>query len=320
MQKQTSQRVRLGLFVLAGTTALVLGLYFVGQQRSIFHASVKVHSDFKTIDGLMPGNNVRFNGYDVGAVTSLEPAADSVIRVTYTIDEDYVQWISVNAIASIGTDGLLGNKILNLEPARPFDRAVQEGDALQVRNLMAMDAAMRTLNETNDNLLLISRDLKGISERLTRNNSFWQLLGDTALSERVRSAIVKVNVVSENSAVITGDLRGLIHDVKNGKGNLGALVTDTSVFDGVRQTVVRLEMMSDTLAMASGNFNRLAVNATSGSGTVAALINDTTLIHDLNRTVISIQGAADGFNNNMALLRQSRLLKRYFKRASKTED
>jgi phospholipid/cholesterol/gamma-HCH transport system substrate-binding protein len=317
MKKQTSQRIRLGAFVLASIVALVLGLYYVGQQRSIFHKSVKVYTDFTNIDGLMPGNNVRFNGYDVGMVLSLHPAADSVIRVQLSIDEEYVKWISVNAIASIGTDGLLGNKILNLEPGQPFDRSIMEDDQLKVRNLMAMDAAMRTLNETNDNLFFVSRDLKGITERLLRDNSLWRMLADSALSDQVRSAIVRVNVVSENSAMITGDLRDLVQDVKNGKGSLGALVTDTSLFSGIQQTVIHLEVMSDTLAMASGNFNRLSKNAVDGHGTVAALLNDTSLVNAFNSAVLSIQGAADGINNNMSLLRQSWLLKRYYKRELK---
>jgi phospholipid/cholesterol/gamma-HCH transport system substrate-binding protein len=320
MKKITSQRLRLGLFVMVGTGVLVLGLYYVGQQRNIFHKTIEVCADFANVDGLMPGNNVRFNGFDVGTVLSLAPATASTIHVSFSIEEDYVELISIQSIASIGTDGLLGNKLLNIEPGASFERAIRESDCLQTRELVAMDAAMRTLNETNNNLLLLSKDLLGVTERLSQDNAFWRFLADTTLSDQLKRALVKVSVVSENTAILSGDLRDIVQGIRRGEGSLGALITDTSLYHGLKQTVVRLNMVGDTLAIASGNFSTLADQALTGKGLVATLLTDTMMVHDINQTVWSIQGAAEGLNENMALLRQSRLLKRYFKRASKTED
>lgn len=320
MRKITSQRLRLGLFVLLGTGVLVMGLYYVGQQRNIFHKTIEVCADFANVDGLMPGNNVRFNGYDVGTVLSLSPATTSTIHVSFSIEVDYVPLISIQSIASIGTDGLLGNKLLNIEQGSSFERAIRESDCLKTREMFAMEAAMRTLNETNNNLLMLSKDLLGVTERLSEDNAFWRFLADTTLSDQLKRSLVKVSVVSENTAILSGDLREIVQGVRRGEGSLGALVTDTSLYHGLKQTVVRLNMVGDTLAIASGNFSTLADQALTGKGLVATLLTDTMMVHDINQTVWSIQGAAEGLNENMALLRQSRLLKRYFKRASKTED
>jgi phospholipid/cholesterol/gamma-HCH transport system substrate-binding protein len=320
MKKITSQRLRLGLFVFVGTFALVLGLYYVGQQRNIFHATIEVCADFSNVDGLMPGNNVRFNGFDVGTVLKLQPSTESLIHVEFSIAEDYVPLISIHSIASIGTDGLLGNKLLNIEPGVSFERAIQEADCLQTRELVAMDAAMRTLNETNNNLLLLSKDLLGVTQRLSQDNAFWRFLADTSLSDQLKRSLVKVSVASENTAIVSGDLRQIMRGIREGQGSLGALVTDTSLYHGLKQTVVRLNIVGDTLAIATGNFGHFAKQATEGEGLVAVLLNDTTLVHDINNTLASIQSAANGLNETTSLLRQSRLLKRYFKRASKVKD
>lgn len=320
MKKLKSQRLRLGVFVLAGTMTLVMGLYYIGQQRNIFHQTILLYADFKNVDGLMPGNNVRFNGYDVGTVRSLAPGSDTTIHVEFSVAEDFVPLISVNSIASIGTDGLLGNKLLNLQPGHHFERAVREMDGLQTRELVAMDVAMRTLNETNDNLLILSRDLVGVSQRLSRDNALWRLLADTMLSDHVRSSLVKIGIVSENTAVLSGDLRAIARAVRNGEGDLGALITDTTLHAGLRQTVVKLNVIGDTLLMASGDFRAFAGTAASGNGLVAALLTDTMLVHEINQTVVGFRTAADGVNSDLELLKQSRLFKRYKKRQMKQHN
>lgn len=314
IKRLISQRIRLGLFVLTGTLALVLGLYYVGSQRNIFHATIRVCADFKNVDGLMPGNNVRFNGVDVGTVLDIEPNSDTTVHVEFSVAEGFVQKISVNAIASIGTDGLLGNKLLNLSPGMPFDRSVREFECLKTRELPAMDAAMRTLNETNDNLLIVSRDLIGVSQKLARDNALWQLLSDSTLNDRVRGSLVRIQKFSENSAVISGDIKEIVGDIKAGRGTVGALITDSTLFDGLSQSVVKLNLIGDSLLLASGNIKGFAANLNNGNGTMAALINDTLLVHDINNAVRSIHGAANSLDENLRLLKQSRLLKRYARR------
>jgi len=314
---KTIQHIRLGLLVLIATTLLIAGLYFVGQQRNIFSANAILYAHFHDIDGLMPGNNVRFNGYSLGRVLEIGPLNDSLIEVVFSVDEDWLAYISVNARASLGTDGLLGNKLLEIEPGSPFERSIVDGDTLHVRHPPDMDLAMRTLIETNNNLLDISADLKNIFSRFLSDNSLWQLLADTSLSQQVMSAAINIEITSANSARITGDLSELVRGVKEGKGNVGAILSDTSLFSNIRQTVVKVESISDTLAVVSGNFSALSRKTLTGNGNIATFVNDTTLVGNLNAAVVEIRGAANSLDETLTLLRESRLLQRYFKRQSK---
>ena len=68
MKTQTANRTKLGAFVLVATVLLVLGLYYIGSKKNIFHSTITVSSQFDNVGGLMPGNNVRFNGINVGTV------------------------------------------------------------------------------------------------------------------------------------------------------------------------------------------------------------------------------------------------------------
>ncbi|MGZ6523194.1 MAG: MlaD family protein, partial [Bacteroidia bacterium] len=86
MKEQLINKAKLGAFVLIATTFLILGLYYIGSKKNIFHSTIKVSSDFNNVGGLMPGNNVRFNGINVGTVTKVYAVADTSIKVEYTID------------------------------------------------------------------------------------------------------------------------------------------------------------------------------------------------------------------------------------------
>ncbi|TAE90246.1 MAG: MCE family protein, partial [Bacteroidetes bacterium] len=88
MKEQTGNRVKLGAFVLVAITCLILGLYYIGSKKNIFHSTIKVSADFNNADGLMSGNNVCFNGINVGMVTKVSSISDSTIKVEFTVDKE----------------------------------------------------------------------------------------------------------------------------------------------------------------------------------------------------------------------------------------
>lgn len=314
---RVTQHIRLGLLVLAATVLLIAGLYLVGQQGNMFSANATLRAHFHNIDGLMPGNNVRFNGYSLGRVIEIAPYNDSLVEVIFSVDEDWLKYISIHSYASLGTDGLLGNKLLEIEPGIPFERAIRMGDTLRVRRQPDMDLAMRTLNETNNNLLAISDDLRNITTRFSSDNSLWQLLSDSSLSPQVRSAVVNIELTSQRAARITGDLSAMTEAIRSGKGSVGAILSDTSLFSRIHQTIVNIESISDTLAIVSGNFSSFSHKAIYGKGNVATFVNDTTFVENLNAAVSEIKKTAMSTDETLKLLRESRLLKRYRKRQEK---
>ncbi|MGZ4035782.1 MAG: MlaD family protein [Bacteroidia bacterium] len=318
MKEQLINKAKLGAFVLIATTFLILGLYYIGSKKNIFHSTIKVSSDFNNVGGLMPGNNVRFNGINVGTVTKVYAVADTSIKVEYTIDESETPYITKNAIAVIGTDGLLGNKLINISPGKGSSEPVQEGNVLKTLNSIQMDNALRTLTITNENLKVITDNLKDVSEKFNNNNSLWHLLTDSTLAENVRNAIVRFKVTGNNTAVITGDLSMIVHDIKSGKGSVGALLTDTTFSHKLNQTIVNINSISDSVAIISGNFKNISEKLKNGSGSIGALITDTTFIHNLNKSLENIKAGAGNFNEDMEALKHSWPFKKYFRKQKKS--
>jgi phospholipid/cholesterol/gamma-HCH transport system substrate-binding protein len=316
---KTVQHIRLGLLVLVASVLLIAGLYYVGQQRHIFGSTVTLHAMFTNIDGLMSGNNVRYNGYNIGMVLDVMPANDSLVDVAFSVNESMMHLISKNAKAKLITDGLLGNKIVEIEPGFPFERAIAEGDVLAVRKQPDMDKAMRTLNESNNNLLSVSADLRSITGRFSTDNSLWQLLADTGLSPQFRNIILNVDRTSQRAATISEGLSGLLKDVQSGKGNLGALLVDSSAYTTLNGALLNVKELSDTLLHASVSMKEIAAKVNAGNGNVSVLLNDTTMAEHADLALIEIKEAANSLNQSLSLLRQSSFMRRYLKRKNTSE-
>src|SRR5690554_1169462 len=72
MRTQTTQKIRVGIFVVVGTIILVLALYFIGSRQHIFSRNIALYAVFDNVSGLQIGNNVRYSGINLGTVTKIE--------------------------------------------------------------------------------------------------------------------------------------------------------------------------------------------------------------------------------------------------------
>jgi len=105
MKQTTSQNLRLGIFTLLGSIAFIAIIYFVGNKQSMFGDTTQLYAHFNNINGLQPGNNVRYSGIGIGTVREIEMVNDTTILVKMEIDRKILQHIRKNALAAISSDG-----------------------------------------------------------------------------------------------------------------------------------------------------------------------------------------------------------------------
>ena len=87
MEKTTSQKIRLGLFVIIGLLLFILAIYFIGDKQKMFGKTNHLEAVFNNVNGLQLGNNVRYSGINVGTVRAIEMINDSTIKVDMLIDK-----------------------------------------------------------------------------------------------------------------------------------------------------------------------------------------------------------------------------------------
>ncbi len=310
---------KLGLFVLIGSTLLIAALYFIGTKQNLFGNTFKISANFHNVNGLMKGNNVRFAGIDVGTVESVEIINDSLVNVEMLIEEKTKSYIKKNSIATVGTDGLMGNKLVNINSAGIPALSVQENDVLKSLMPVEMDEMVRTLNVTNENIKVISSNLRTITDKINSKNSLWNLLLDTTVAQNLKASVVNIKLMSSQALYVTGDLKNITNDIKHGKG-IGALITDTTFSSQVNQTVVRLHKVSDSAAIVTGNVSQIVNRLKQGYGSAGVLLNDTAIIYNLNTGIKNISNGAGNFNENMEALKYSWPFKKYFKKIKKLQN
>lgn len=319
MSKETNRNVRLGLFVIAGTVLLIFALYLVGVKQNLFGNTFNLYANFSTVGGLMEGNNVRYAGIDVGTVAEVEIVNDSSVRVTMMIEEKVRKYIRKNCRAAVGTDGLMGNKLVNITPSSGASAMVEPDDVLSTVEPIEIEEMIRTLSVTNDNMKDITANLKDITERIRSKNTLWSLLTDEEVARNVKASIVQIRKASDNTLFITGDLQQLVSEVRSGKGSVGALLADTSLYAGMKQTVLKFEKLSDSVAVLSGDLRQISHKLNSKEGSLGVLLTDTTFVHDLNKGMKEINKSAVLLNEDLEALKHSFPLKRYFKKKARRE-
>nr|MBP6672754.1 MCE family protein [Bacteroidota bacterium] len=68
MKKETSNKIKLGLFITVGMLIFIVGIYFIGEGQQLFRNTFRVSGVFRDVAGLQAGNNVRLSGVNVGTV------------------------------------------------------------------------------------------------------------------------------------------------------------------------------------------------------------------------------------------------------------
>lgn len=314
MANDNSRNIRLGVFVVTGTLLLILALYLIGDKQNLFGSSIRVTASFNDIGGLMQGNNVRFAGIDVGTVESVDIQNDSLVIVTMVIKKSVQKFIKKNAVATVGTDGLMGNRLVNVNSSKDPAPQIEEGDVLRTRKPVEMDEMMRTLEYTNDNIRAITTDLRNITHKISSKNNLWNILLDTVVAENVKTTIVNLKVISSDGVRVTGDLKWMANNIRAGKGTIGALITDTVLSANIKQTIVKLENFTDTAGTISGDLAIITRNLKNGKGSLGILLTDTMLVHNLNKSILHIDTGAVNLNEKLDALEHSWPFKKYYKK------
>ena len=116
MKKNITNKIKLGIFISLGITVFIVGIYFIGEGQQLFRSTFRISGVFKDVAGLQAGNNVRFSGVNVGTVNNITIVSDTSVKVEILIDERTRKFIRKDAVAGIGSEGFMGNKILIINP------------------------------------------------------------------------------------------------------------------------------------------------------------------------------------------------------------
>jgi phospholipid/cholesterol/gamma-HCH transport system substrate-binding protein len=317
MKTRSINNIKLGSFVLAGLVFLILCLYLIGKNRNLFGSTFTISADFHNVNGLMPGNNVRFAGIDVGTVKRLEIISDSTVRVYMIIDKDVRKHIKKNSIASVGTDGLMGNRLINVNGVPETAPVVEEGDVIASIKPVETDEMLRTLNTTNQNLASFSTDLKRIAQRINNSKGIWNLLSDTVITKNLETAAKNINRAALRASEAGEEITSLLQSVRQGGGIASTILTDTALSKRLKSAITNIQQVSEHTSQLTNNLNEMLKQVKKGQGAAGVILSDTAMERKLKQTISNLEVGTARFSEDMEAMKSNFLTRSYFKKQEK---
>ncbi|MDO8367507.1 MAG: MlaD family protein [Saprospiraceae bacterium] len=321
MKKKSINAIKLGLFVLAGLSLLIFALYLLGKNKTFFGNRFELKAHFRDVNGLLVGNNVRFSGIDVGSVQSIRIVNDTVIEVTLNLNREIKSFIRNNAEASIGTDGLIGNRVVNIEPKGGSTPFVNGGEMLPTREEVRTEQMLQTLSKTNQTVAKISEEVLATVQMVRNSSELSSLLNDKTLSYNLRASLQNLHTTTKNASVLMENAVSTFKLASEGNGTIATLLTDTTLALEVRQLVTQintLERSADRLVKdLNGVIESVEKDINQGEGSVNALMRDSVMADRLRATIENAERGTAAFAEDMEALKSNFLFRRYFKKLEK---
>lgn len=311
------QAVIVGLFVAAAVGILAGGVLTIGDLNDTFTRKVGISAVFDEVGGLQEGDNIWFSGVKVGVVTDLAFHPGSKVQVRMKIDRKATEFIHDDVLAKVGSDGLIGNKIVVLYGGTPEAPIIAEGTVLEVGVAVSTDQIMATLQENNNNLLALTTDLKTISGKIAAGEgNLGKLLGDDALYTNVSDTVTTLNAASGNAEVMTASLSTFAGKL-NQPGNLpNDIVTDKTTYASLTTTVDKLQLTGEK---ASVMMDGLAKATTQPGTPVGTLLNDQEAGADLKATLDNLSRGSVLLAEDLEAAQHNFLLRGFFVKKEKAE-
>jgi len=308
---------KLGAMVIAGLLFLVFSLYMIGKNQNIFGTSITVLVHLDEVNGLLPGSNVRYKGMNVGTVADIEMLNDSIIEAELLVNKSKALFIPNNSKTTINTDGLMGNKLIQIIPQPGEFIPLQEGDILYPLDQIGTEELLGKLSVSGDFLEKTLMNLAEVAEKLNESEAIWATLSDTLIGKEIKSAIRSFTIAGNNATELAREGKSLLNEIREGEGIASALISDSVMVNDFQKT---LSQMDQTTAEAKNVMDELKVllsDIQKGEGTAGMILKDSAFRAVVLETVVNLESSSEKLDENLEAMRSNFLFRKYFKKQEK---
>ncbi len=199
METKTSKfKVRLGMFVAGGFLLLIVGIFLIGKQKNLFNPVFDLTTKFHSVSGLQVGNKIRFSGIDIGTVDDIRIINDSTVQVGMIIKKDVQQFIKTDCEATIGSEGIIGDRVLIISQGSNEAKPVKNKQFISSVEPSEMDAIMASIQVTALNAEIITDQLAEIMIKVNSGKgTLGRLIQDTAIAANLSATMINIKSSSK---------------------------------------------------------------------------------------------------------------------------
>jgi len=250
MKTTVSQKIKIGMFTITGILLFLVGIFLIGSKKNMFGDTFMIYGTFKSVGGLEVGNNIRFAGINVGTVDDINIVSDTTIRVNMLMKEEVRPFLKADALGSIGSDGLMGDKLITIASGSANEvRLLSKGSRIRTINPVDFDRVITKFTNVADNAEVITRELAGMAVQIrTGNGTISKLLYTDDLSKSLEAT-------ADNAKAITGSLAGIAAHIQSGRGSIGSLIYTDSLANALESAGIKADAAMTTIQEGAYGFS-----------------------------------------------------------------
>lgn len=308
MSRDRRLEVKVGLFVLATAVLLVVAVLLLGRSRHVFEGRVKLHATFHDVGGLVSGAAVRVSGVNVGTVSSIqfvraEPRPE--IEVVLEISRDALNLVRADSVARISSQGLLGDKIVEVSVGSTAAAAVGEGGQVKTASPPDLDKMLQQAASVLDDTKRVADRVAAAADEIADPKTIAQvreslfhihaLLHATEKGEGLAHAMFYDKRTADDVGKLAQQMNELAAHVDEGVRRIDSVLAATDhdgkqILNNVSRAAKSVGDTADELQRshvvanlehASGDLAAMTGYMKSGRGTLGSLIVDPTVYEQL---------------------------------------
>lgn len=303
--------MRVGIFLIVALGLLGFGLFLIGETGHVFGERYRLVTLMRSAAGLARGAPVQVAGQAAGQVERVQfiepeqrPSTGEAVAVWLAVDRELQAQIRADSRARVRTQGLLGDRLIDIEPGSPGARVLEQGDTLSSEDVLDYQellddaaAAMTDLTRMVRNLSRLTHDLvrgDGTLGRLVVDDALYRRLVSLGGSldrflERATSGegfvgrMLEDDTLYERLVSATASLDSLTMAAVDGRGSLGRLLRSDSLYEAVLGMATRSDSLLSAMERGEGALGKLLVEDEMYEEILRSLVELNNILRDLRR-------------------------------------
>jgi phospholipid/cholesterol/gamma-HCH transport system substrate-binding protein len=296
----TWEQVRVGIFLIIVLTMGATALVLIGRSGNVFGERYQLVTLVRSAAGLVPGAEVQLAGQAVGQVDRVvlippedRPEGGQAVALWLNVRVSVQSQIREDSRAQVRTQGLLGDRLIDIRPGSAGARILQDGDTLHAASSVDFDALIAEGSEAVGDLVEITSNLAELTRGvLEGEGTIGRLVTDAALYDRLVSLAGSMDTLVAVAADADGPVMRMLEDeslylsirstltsldsvaagVARGEGSLGRMLTTDSLYAALLGSITRMDSLLASLE--------------SGEGAMGRLFTDPVLYEELLKTMV----------------------------------
>ena len=233
-----------GVFVIAALALFTTGLFMIGNRHEAFARRVELYTEFADVSGIVPGAGVQVAGMNAGEVLAMEiPNAPSAkFRVKVRINEKFSGLVRADSVVTVGTEGVVGNRFLEISAGSARAPAAVTGTTLKGIEPTDLSALLELAKGT---IVNVDKTVSNANSLVTNTNGL------------IMSVAGNLNTTLDKTKLTISNANDVITALQEGRGPAGMLLHDEALADQVRQAVTNAENATSELNRAAAQASTL---------------------------------------------------------------